>query len=85
MTKQDAIKIAEHYGMGFIRNEITREGCGVYLQSDRYIPELEKIAEKSLQGELTPCFLEAERGCGKRTTYRLYVPSDWIDLWGWAE
>lgn len=85
MNKATAIALSKKYNMDFIRNPITREGCGVYLQSDRCIPELEKLAEESTQSnELTPCCMELQR-VGRATIYRLYVPSSWIDLWGWAE
>lgn len=86
MTKESAIKIAEKFGMDFIRDAITREGCGLYLESDRCIPELDKLAKESTQSNgLAPCWMEAEyTGGGCPVTYRLYVPARWLDLWGWA-
>lgn len=82
MTKKELQAIAEKYNMHFMRHKITREGLGVQVETDHYIPELDKLVD-------TDDFINGGRICATRETaaetilYRIYCPVKWIDLWGW--
>lgn len=87
MKKAELKAIADRYKMGFIREEITNKGIGVYLVTEKDIPELDALAN-------TPPFAAAPgtvvatkeySPCDNTHTYRVYCPSSWIDLWGWAD
>lgn len=79
MNKIGLMEIAQRYSMEFARNEITREGCGVYGTYSAVVPDLDKIVYNN---ELPVV--------GRRTydadsvTYTIFCPRAWIDLWGWC-
>lgn len=79
MDKAELMEIAQRYSMEFVRNEITREGCGVYGTYSAAVPDLDKIVDNN---ELPVT--------GRRTydadsvTYTIFCPQAWIDLWGWC-
>ena len=79
MTKKEAKELAKKYNMEIVRNEITGEGLGAEIDSNEEIAELEEMIGK----DIFPCRLEPFRYGEYGVTYRLYVPTDWIDLWGW--
>lgn len=78
MNRIGLMEIAQKYNMEFVRDEITREGCGVYGTYSAAIPELDKLVDDN---ELPVV--------GRRTydagsvTYTIFCPRAWIDLWGW--
>lgn len=47
MKKAELKAIADHYEMGIIREEITGEGIGLYLVTEKDIPELDTLANNS--------------------------------------
>lgn len=79
MNKIGLMEIAQRYNMEFARNEITREGYGVYGTYSAAVPDLDKIIDNN---ELPVV--------GRRTydadsvTYTIFCPRAWIDLWGWC-
>ena len=44
MDKAELMEIAQRYNMKFVRNEITREGCGVYGTYGATVPELDILS-----------------------------------------
>ena len=79
MDKTELMAIAQRHNMEFARNEITREGYGVYGTYSAAVPDLDKIVDNN---ELPVV--------GRRTydadsvTYTIFCPQAWIDLWGWC-
>ena len=80
MKKAELMEIASRYEMDFIRNNITNEGVGVWKRSAELIPELDAIVEAN-QLPVTGERLADPEGY----TYRIFCPSNWIDLWGWKD
>ena len=82
MKKLELKAIADSLGMDFIRHPITREASGVYLVSDAPVPVLDEIV--NLDTPSSVCG-ECIHACpGDRYTYRIFAPTAWFDLWGWA-
>ncbi len=87
MKKAELKDVATRYGMGIIREEVTSKGVGLFLVTAEDIPELDALAN-------TPPFSAAPGAvvatkeyspCDSTHTYRVYCPSNWFDLWGWAD
>ena len=82
MTKLEAQNLQRTYGMEILRNPITREAWGLYVDADAAIPELETLAATNLGQHIA---MEAKRhGYDQGVLYRLALPTDWFDLGGWA-
>ena len=79
MNKAELMGIAERYNMEFIRDHVTRQGAGVYCKSAALIPELDAITDNNR----LPVVWERTYAAGEYL-YRIFCPSAWIDLWGWA-
>lgn len=87
MTKVEAMKLSEKYGMQIMREPITNMGTGAYIKTEKCIPELDRLSEQSAKDNaLAPCYMSAEYFAGGDlgAMYKLLVPATWIDLWGWA-
>lgn len=87
MKKSELKDVATRYGMGIIREEVTSKGVGLFLVTAEDIPELDALAN-------TPPFSAAPGAvvamkeyspCDNTHTYRVYCPTSWLDLWGWAD
>lgn len=86
MKKAELKAIADRYGMDIIRQEITGEGVGLYLVTEENIPELDTLANKAPFEKFEGIIVTKEYSpCDNTHTYRVYCPSNWFDLWGWAE
>lgn len=82
MTKLEAQNLQRTYGMEILRNPITGEAWGLYVDADAAIPELEALAATNLGLHIA---MEAKRhGYDQGVLYRLALPTDWFDLGGWA-
>lgn len=86
MKKAELKAIADRYEMGIIRQEITGLGVGVYLVTEKDIPELDTLANnppfEKFEGVIA---IKEYSPCDNTHTYRVYCPANWFDLWGWAE
>ena len=88
MKKAELIEIAARYNMEFIREQITRQGSGVYCVSADPIPELDKIVDENLLpvvGERSYCPAGPAPDSPGEYLYRIFCPAGWIDLWGWTD
>lgn len=86
MKKAELKAIADRYGMDIIRQEITGLGVGLYLTTEKDIPELEPLGNKTPFEKFEGIIVTKEYSpCDNTHTYRVYCPSNWFDLWGWAE
>lgn len=86
MKKAEMKAIADRYGMGIIRQEITGLGVGLYLATKEDIPELDALANKPPFDKFEGVIATKEySGYDNAHTYRVYCPANWFDLWGWAE
>lgn len=82
MTKLEAQNLQRTYGMEILRNPITGEAWGLYVDADAAIPELEALAATNLGQHIA---MEAKRhGYDQGVLYRLALPTDWFNLGGWA-
>lgn len=83
MKRAEAKALANKYGMRILREPITKEAWGLYLESQECIEELDAMAHQ----EIDPCFLEADYGCQDVgvVRYTLICPTSWFDLWGWVD
>lgn len=78
MTKEKAKEIAEKYQMEIMRNPVTSEAWGLWVDSDSLIAELDALTECN----------EKNWACTRETMadeyrYKLILPANWFDLWGW--
>ena len=86
MKKSELKALSEKYGMNILRNDITREAWGVYLETVEDVPELEKfLSESYAYTDGTITVEDLSFGIGGTHFYRVECPSDWFDLWGWRE
>lgn len=87
MKKAELKAIAERYGMGIIREEITSKGVGLYLVTEEDIPELDALANIPPfdAGPGTVIATKEYSPCDSPHTYRVYCPTSWLDLWGWKD
>lgn len=82
MTKLEAQNLQKTYGMEILRDPITREAWGLYLDADAAVPELEALAAADLGQNIA---MEARlHGYDQGVLYRLALPTDWFDLGGWS-
>ena len=82
MTKLEAQNLQRTYGMEILRNPITGEAWGLYVDADAAIPELEALSATNIGQHIA---MEAKRhGYDQGVLYRLALPTDWFDLGGWA-
>ena len=86
MKKAELKAIADRYEMGIIREKITGAGVGLYLVTEKDIPELDTLAYnppfEKFGGVIA---IKDYSPCDNKRTYRVYCPAHWFDLWGWAE
>lgn len=86
MKKAELKAIADRYEMGIIRQEITGLGVGLYLVTEKDIPELDALANNPPFEKFEGIVATKEYSpCDNTHTYRVYCPENWFDLWGWAE
>lgn len=86
MKKAELKAIADRYNMGIIRQEITSLGIGLYLETEKDIPELDALANAQPFEEFEGVIATKDYSpCDNIHTYRVYCPANWFDLWGWAE
>ena len=86
MKKAELKAIADRYGMGIIRHKITGLGIGLYLVTEKDIPELDTRANKTPLEKFDGILVTKEYSpCDNTRTYHVYCPANWFDLWGWAE
>ena len=86
MKKAELKEIADRYGMGIIRQEITGLGVGLYLTTEKDIPELDTLANKTPFEKFEGIMVTKEYSpCDNTRMYRVYCPANWFDLWGWAD
>lgn len=80
MTRARAKELQKKHGMEIMRDEITRQGFGLYVATENRIPELDALA----RDRSTPMLVDysGEQFC---VMYSLYCPESWFDLWGWAD
>lgn len=82
MTKNEARKLCDRYGMQIARDPITNECTRVYIDSAQLIPEMDDIADAN--DDWSGSALTRTRiGTGYR--YQIDLPSGWVDLYGWAD
>lgn len=80
MTKKYAEGLYNRFGMRILRNPVTQEAWGLYLESPEEIPELESIWALN-----EPTGMEAWTEPDGSRYYRLRLPESWFDLWGFKE
>lgn len=86
MKKAELKEIADRYGMGIIRQEITGLGVGLYLTTEKDIPELDTLANKTPFEKFEGIMVTKEYSpCDNTYTYCVYCPVNWFDLRGWAD
>lgn len=86
MKKAELKAIADRYKMGIIREKITGVGVGLYLVTEKDIPELDALTNKLSFEKFEGVVGTKEYSpCDNTRTYRVYCPANWFDLWGWAE
>lgn len=86
MKKAELKAIADRYGMGIIREKITGAGVGLYLVTEKDIPELDTLVSKTPLEKFEGIMVTKEYSpCDNTHIYRVYCPTNWFDLWGWAE
>jgi hypothetical protein len=73
-------KIAEKYSMEIVRHHITQEALFLQVTTEVIEPELEHLVDTLTEPELF-----ADRTTDYEHTYRIYCPTSWFDLWGWAD
>lgn len=83
MKRAEVKLLANKYGMEILRNPVTEEAWGLYLESAERIDELDALTNQ----EIYPCVMLADYSCQDigRVTYKLVCPANWFDLWGWAD
>lgn len=83
MKRAEAKALASKYGMRILREPITHEAWGLYLESSECIKELDALANQ----EINPCAMVADYSCEEIgvVTYKLICPTSWFDLWGWVD
>lgn len=79
MKRTEAKALQTKYSMEILRNPITSEAWALGLASATPIPELDDLAD----ADLSPCIMQAEYT--DRAYYKLVCPTNWFDLWGWAD
>lgn len=80
MTRARAKELQKKYGMEIMRDEITRQGLGLYVATENRIQELDALAR-----DRSAAMVADYSGEPVHTTYSLYCPKSWFDLWGWAD
>lgn len=80
MTRARAKELQKKNGMEIMRDEITREGFGLFVVAENRIPELDALAR-----DRSTAMVADYSGEPYHTTYSLYCPTSWFDLWGWAD
>lgn len=87
MTKSELIALAERYGMSILRDPITREAWGLALETAQDIPELDEIAEDSdlTSGIIVTKEYGAYAAAHGTHLYKVVCPTEWFDLWGFAD
>lgn len=80
MKKNEVKALAEKYNMDFLKSdEITMQNIGVWCESHDLIPELDALIDK----DAWPCVVDRVLLLDSYY-YRVYCPTDWIDLCGWC-
>ncbi len=79
MTKKYMKELQSKYGMEIMRHYITHEAQGLILTTPDLVPELDALIEKSDQYHV--CVREL---LDDFYVYKIWLPTDWFDLWGWA-
>ena len=75
MKKAELKEIADRYGMGIIRQEITGLGVGLYLVTEEDIPELDTLADKPPFEKFEGVVATKEYSpCDNTHTYRVTAP-----------
>lgn len=82
MKKAELKAIADRYKMNFLRKEITNEAIGLYLDTEEDIPELDELLNPQSPHEAVVATKQTVSGIN---LYRVYCPTSWLDLWGWAD
>ncbi len=87
MKKAELKELSTRYGMSIMREEITNEGIGLYLMTEKDIPELDALANipPFSAGPRRVIATKAYNPWDNSHTYRVYCPTSWFDLWGWAD
>ena len=82
MKRIEAKTLQKKYGMEIMRNPITSEAWGLYISTDRCIPELDALSKQDIYPcAMEVCYNHPEDGA----LYRLACPTSWFDLYGWAD
>ena len=80
MKKAELIETFTKYNMEFMREPITKQGIGAFCRVNHAIPDLDKVVEDNrLPVVGTRVYLP-----DGEIEYKIYCPSQWIDLWGWC-
>lgn len=82
MKKAELKAIAERYGMGILREEITNKSIGLYLETEEDIPELDELLNPQSPHEAV---VATKLPAGGTNLYHVYCPTSWLDLRGWAD
>lgn len=82
MKKAELKAIAERYGMGFLREELTDKALGLYLETEEDIPELDELLNPQSPHEAV---VATKLTIGGTNLYHVYCPTSWLDLWGWKD
>lgn len=81
MTKAEVRVIADKYNMQILRDPVTREAHGVWIDTANRIPELDPYADSADPAQL-PCGVTRVLQ-GEKYRYTIECPTSWFDLWGW--
>lgn len=84
MKRAEAKALAKKYGMRILRAPVTGEAWALYLETPECIEELDALANQ----DILPCAMEANywgHDVGLPIAYKLVCPTNWFDLFGWAD
>lgn len=79
MKKTEIKAIVEANNMGLLKNNITNQTVGFWCDSESSIPELDEL----LDWDGSVIATKEKTYPGYR--YKVYCPSHWLDMWGFAD
>ena len=81
MKKAELKAFADRYEMGIMREKITGVCVGLCLVTEKYIRELDALANTTPLEKFEGIMVTKEYiPCDNTHTYRVYCPANWFDL-----
>lgn len=78
--KKQLMEITEKYHMELFKHYITNQTLGFYTIALQRLEDLDELESK----DISPACVTRDR-LGQGWRYIIYVPENWVDLWGWVE